>query len=157
MPGRTKTVTNSESANIIIIKNVTVTIAPSVTEVPYGDDVTFSCTAEGGRTPYILQVMLQGKYLVNYNIDKGTDVNDITKSGHEVTYKKDIKGISYTNDGTYNCIAKNKAKGGIEKSDAKTSKITVGMLALNPIILRQNEFSCYSSSYFLLKYEKLVE
>ena len=113
---------------------MTLTIAPSVTEVPYDDDVTLSCTAEGGRTPYILQVMFQGKYLVNYNnTDKGTDVNDITKSGHEVTYKKDIKGVDYTNDGTYYCTAKNKAKGGIEKSGAKTSTITVGMSSLNPI------------------------
>ena len=108
---------------------MTVTIAPSVTEVPYGDDVTFSCAAEGGRTPHILQVIFQGQYLVDYNTDKGTDVNDITKSGHEVTYKTDIKGVDYTNDGTYNCTAKNKAKGGVVKSDIKTSTITVGMLA----------------------------
>ena len=136
MPGSTKTVTNSESVNIIIIKDVTVTISPSVTEVPYGGDFTLSCTAEGGRTPHILQVMLRGKYLVNYNTDKGTDVNDITKSGHEVTYKKDIKGVDYTNDGTYNCIAKNKAKGGVEKSDTKTLAITIGMLSLKPIITK---------------------
>ena len=115
---------------------MTVTIAPSVTEVPYGDDVALSCTAEGGRTPHILQVMLRGKYLINYNTEKGTDVNDVTKSGHTVTYKKDIKGASYTNDGTYNCIAKNKAKGGVVKSDTKTSTITVGMSALNPIMTK---------------------
>ena len=115
---------------------MTVTISPSVTEVPYGDDVALSCTAEGGRTPHILQVMLRGKYLINYNTEKGTDVNDITKSGHTVTYKKDIKGVDYTNDGTYNCIAKNKAKGGVEKSDTKTSTITVGMSALNPIMTK---------------------
>ena len=136
MPGSTKTVRNSESVNIIIIKDVTLTIAPYVTEVPYGDDVILSCTAEGGRTPYILQVMFQGKYLVDYNSDKGTDVNDIIKSGHEVTYKKDIKGVNYTNDGTYYCTAENKAKGGVEKSDTKTSTITVGMLALNPIMAK---------------------
>ena len=117
-----------------MIKDVTVIISPSVTEVPYGGDFTLSCTAEGGRTPHILQVMLRGKYLVNYNTDKGTDVNDITKFGHEVTYKKDIKGVDYTNDGTYYCTAKNKAKGGVEKSDTKTSTITVGMSALNPIM-----------------------
>ena len=115
---------------------MTVTIAPSVAEVPYDDDVTLSCTAEGGRTPHILQVMLQGKYLVNYNTDKGTDVNDITKSGHEVTYMKDIKGVDYNNDGTYYCTAKNKAKGRIEKSDTKTLTITVGMSALNPIMTK---------------------
>ena len=119
-----------------MIKDVTVTISPSVTEVPYDGDVTLSCAAEGGRTPYILQVMLQGKYLVNYNTDEGTDVNDIAKSWHEVTYKKDIKGVYYTNDGTYYCTAKNKAKGGVEKSDTKASTITVGMLALNPIVAK---------------------
>ena len=135
LPGSAKTVTNSKIVNIIIMKDVAVTIAPSATEteVSYGDDVTFSCTAEGGRTPHILQVMLQGKYLVNYNTDKGAGVDDVTKSGHQVTYKKDMKGVDYTNDGTYNCTAKNKAKGGVEKSDTKTSTITVGMLALNPI------------------------
>ena len=115
---------------------MTVTIAPSVAEVPYGDDTTLSCAAEGGRTPHIMQVIFQGQYLVDYDTDKGTDVNDITKSGHKVTYKKDIKGVDYTNDGTYFCTAKNKAKGGDEKSDAKTSTITVGMLALNPIMTK---------------------
>ena len=134
---------------------MTLTIAPSVTEVPYGDDVTLSCTAEGGRTPHILQVMLQGKYLVNYDTDKGIDVNDITKSGHEVTYKKDIKGANYTNDGTYYCTAKNKAKGGVEKSDTKTSTITVGMLALNPIMTKW--ILMIFIIVLLLRYEKLVK
>ena len=136
MPGSAKTISNSASVNILIIKDVTVTIAQYVTEVPYGGDLTLFCTAEGGRTPHILQVIFQGKYLVNYNTDKGTDVNDITKYGYEVTYKKDIKGVDYTNDGTYYCTAKNKAKGGVEKSDTKTSTITVGMLALNPIMAK---------------------
>ena len=115
---------------------MTVTISPSVTktEVFYGSDVTISCTAEGGRTPHILQVMLGGKYLVNYNADNGTGSNDVTKSGHKVTHKKNIRGADYTNDGTYNCTAKNKAKGGVVKSDGKTSTITVGMLTLNHIM-----------------------
>ena len=134
---------------------MTVTIAPFVIEVPYDGDVTLSCAAEGGRTPFILHVMLGEKYLVNYNTDKGTDVNDITKSGHEVTYKKDIKGVDYTNDGTYYCTAKNKAKGGVEKSYTKTSTITVGMLAVNPIMAKL--ILMLFIFVLLLKYEQSVK
>ena len=136
LPGRTRTKTDSKSVNIIIIKDVTVILSPSVTEVYYGGDVTLSCTAEGGRTPHILQVMFQGKYLLNYNADKGTDVDDVTKSGHEVIYKKDINGVDYSNDGIYYCTAKNKVKGRVVKSDAETSTITVGMSTLNLIMTK---------------------
>eukprot|EP00116_Pleurobrachia_bachei_P003282 sb/3463544/ len=127
--------TDTSTLDITITEDVQVTLSASTTvavgnemEATFGETVTVTCVAEGGRTPHYMELTKDDIPLVIYNTDDTNSnilADKVVATDNKLTLTYEISSIGFDSNGDYECESKNKAFNKTVASDSQELEIVV--------------------------------
>ena len=133
LPGdTTNEKTTSASVDIVVVKDVTISLTTNYTsdEIYFGTGFIVTCVAEGGRAPYYLQLTHTEPENGTFNelvlYDSGNDTGSVDVGDHNLTFIYTIANSVYENNGQYKCVGKNRATGATLVEEEKSLEVIIG-------------------------------
>ena len=133
LPGATAEQTSSSTVSLVITKDVFVSVSKSIgdtSEIYFGESMTVTFEADGGRIPHYFKVTHGSDELVLYDVDSSLTPPAVTvdESSNTLSYTITLNNVDYDEGGTYMCLSKNKAAGGAVTQNSNQAVILVGKL-----------------------------